>query len=249
MAANYTVVETLSRAFPTASRALLGGAQLSALAASLALPSIRGLGDPTLGEAISTSRSSWVRQVRIGSARYYVKTYVYRGLVRQLRAAPRNAPFCQSRAAREAAALTWLRDHGLGAPKPVAVWEERRWWLLETALLVTEAWPGPDLGILLPTLSREQQLAVGGALGRFVGTLHRLGFRDRNLDLRNLLACARADGSFEIAKIDSGRFRLRPPGATGDRLARADWRRLLAQLEPFRLGQVVRAAAAAPAAT
>jgi hypothetical protein len=36
-----------------------------------------------------------------------------------------------------------------------------------------------------------------------------------------------------IAKIDSPRHRLVPPGATNDRLARADWMRLLPQLEAF----------------
>jgi hypothetical protein len=111
------------------------------------------------------------------------------------------------------------------------------------AILVTVAWPGQSLDRLLPELpeARRQQLAKD--LGHFVANLHRRGFRDRNLDLRNLLARERPDRSFELCKIDSGRFRIVAAGHSDDALARADWDRLLPQLEPFGIAAPVRAAA------
>jgi hypothetical protein len=142
----------------------------------------------------------------------------------------------------EAAALAWLQARGFPGPRVAGLVEWRRFGLLARALLVTEAWPGVALDTLLPTLSPDSRQHLAHALGRFVGALHRLGFRDRNLDLRNLLAAATADGGFLIAKIDSGRHRLVRPGPPRDRLARADWARLLPQLRPFGLDAVARAA-------
>ena len=59
----------------------------------------------------------------------------------------------------------------------------------------------------------------------FVHDLHRAGFRDRNLDLRNLIV----DGD-AVCNIDSPRHRVVAPGRCEDALARADWQRLLPQL-------------------
>jgi hypothetical protein len=58
------------------------------------------------------------------------------------------------------------------------------------------------------------------------------GFRDRNLDLRNLIAvCATHEPSWEptdwsIYKVDSPRFRIVSPKAGKDALAAADLVRL-----------------------
>jgi hypothetical protein len=113
------------------------------------------------------------------------------------------------------------------------------------AVVVTTAWPGDNLTDLLPRLPDHRRLGLATALGRFVANLHQRGFRDRNLDLRNLLARECADGTWELCKIDSGRFQLARPGQPDDALARADWARLLPQLTPFGITEHVRAAAAA----
>ena len=72
--------------------------------------------------------------------------------------------------------------------------------------------------------------------------MHDLGFRDRNLDLRNLLL-ADDRSSLAIAKIDSPRHRLVRIGEPNDRLARADWTRLLPQLDAFGIAAVALRAA------
>jgi hypothetical protein len=46
-----------------------------------------------------------------------------------------------------------------------------------------------------------------------------------------------------VTKIDSPRYRLVRRGQPDDRLARADWARLLPQLEPFGIADETRAAA------
>jgi hypothetical protein len=153
----------------------------------------------------------------------------------------RTGPGTRSRAAREFDALQWLLAHGLPGPEPLAVLEERRFGFLVRATLVTTAFAGEPTDELmqrLPVADREQ-LAV--AIGRFVRKLHGLGFRDRNLDLRNLLG-QRMSGGWSIAKLDSPRHVLRAPGNELDALARADWARLLPQLERFGLGEIARAA-------
>jgi hypothetical protein len=210
----------------------------------LGQPDAQRLADPGLGHPIATSRSSWVRHIESAASGYFIKVYNYQSLAGRLRGIRRNTgPCTQSRALREARALLWLAKQGFPAPRPVVVLEARRWKLLTKAVLVTVAWPGQRLDRLLPELPsvRRQQLAQD--LGRFVAEMHRRGFRDRNLDLRNLLARERPDQTFELAKIDSGRYRILAPGRGEDALARADWDRLLPQLEPFGLASVVRHAA------
>lgn len=85
-------------------------------------------------------------------------------------------------------------------------------------------------------------MAVAAAIGELVGRLHHLGFRDRNLDLRNLLVQRTAEG-WQIAKIDSPRWRLVRPGARIDAATRADWLRLGPQLAAFGVLEAARAAA------
>ena len=109
--------------------------------------------------------------------------------------------------------------------------EERRLGCLHRAALVTCEWPGDPLDRALPGLAPAERDALVAALVAFVRGLHQAGFRDRNLDLRNLLARQQQDGSWQLAKLDSPRFRLRPSGCATDTLARADWTRLWPQLE------------------
>lgn len=194
------------------------------------------------GVPVTDHHTSWVRRVRSASAEWYVKTYDYPGAGARWRGALRNTgPWTRSRPAREFDALAWLRENGFGGPRPVAALEWRAV-LLRRAALVTEAWPGEPLDRLLARLDPSAGAALAAALGRFVGALHRAGFRDGNLDLRNLLA-ANGDGGWQLAKIDSPRWRCVGAGPPRDRAAAADWRRLLPQLRPFGLEHAVRAAA------
>jgi hypothetical protein len=136
-----------------------------------------------------------------------------------------------------------MQNQGIPTATPVAVVEIRRFGLLRRAILVTEAFAGASVASLLPGLAARQRDELGAAIGGFVAHLHRLGFRDRNLDVRNLLAQRTDDGRWLVVKIDSPRFVLRAPGRTDDSLAAADWARLLPQLAPFGIAAVAERAA------
>lgn len=142
--------------------------------------------------------------------------------------------------------MAWMLAHQLPTAEPIAVFETRRFGLLRRAVLITAACPGTSADALLPTLAPAGQADLARAIGRLVGTLHRLGFRDGNLDLRNLLASRHA-GDWCVAKIDSPRFRLSRPGPVADRWARRDWARLSPQLQQYGLAAEARAAAATAA--
>lgn len=211
-------------------RRVLEHPSLAAEFAALGIHSLEILSSPELGHEVVTHRSSWVRRVPSRPGDLFVKTYDYPTLREVLRGFGRTTFFAPSRAHREARALGWLRGHGFEAPEPLAVYEVRRLGMLRRAVLVTRAWPGAPLDHLLPSLEDAEPQALLLALEEFVTRLHEAGFRDRNLDLRNVLATRRGAG-WILAKIDSPRFRLRPPGPATDRLARADWERLARSLE------------------
>jgi hypothetical protein len=82
---------------------------------------------------------------------------------------------------------------------------------------------------LLPQLSSPDLTAVLDQLRTFVLRLHRAGFRDRNLDLRNILARQGPDG-WELVKIDSPRHCIVQNSDPNDALAKSDWQRLTASL-------------------
>lgn len=198
------------------------------------------------GRMVTDHRTSWVRELPADGRSYYVKVYEYETWGSRLRdLGRRTAPWTRSRAAAEFDALRWLRAREVPAPEPVLVGEHRTFGFLARAVLVTAAFAGEPVDAWLdqldPTARRELALAVG----RLVGRLHRLGFRDRNLDLRNLLARRDAAGNWVVAKLDSPRHRLRAPGRA-DRLVQADWERLLPQLARYGVDTIARAAATAP---
>lgn len=188
---------------------------------SLELLTSRGIGEP-----ITDRRSSWVRLVSIGSTQLYIKTYDYPDAGDRWRGMLRNTFLRPSRARREGRALSWLRERGFDAPEPVAVLEKRRGGFLYRAVLITRAWPGHPLHRLLPVVGQADRLALLDAVRRYVTGLHAAGFRDRNLDLRNLLARRSDAGEWVVAKIDSPRFKITSAGRRSDRAARSDLRRL-----------------------
>ena len=197
--------------------------------AAQGISDLNGLSTRSLGEPVTDRRSSWVRRWKTGTNDYYIKTYDYPTWRDRSRGLGRTTLLARSRAAREAAALRWLRAHRFGGPEVCAVAEARTLGILTRAVLVTEAWPGQDLTRVAPGLDERERRGLQAAVVAFVRALHQAGFRDRNLDLRNLLA--RGGDSvrgWELAKIDSPRFRLTRPGRVDDGWAHADWERLIA---------------------
>ncbi|MEO6593205.1 MAG: lipopolysaccharide kinase InaA family protein [Planctomycetota bacterium] len=207
------------------------------------MPDIRDLGDRSLGVAVTNARSSWVRKLCTDLGTVFIKNYEYATWRDRLRDfAGRTGPWTRSRATREFDALAWMRARGLAAPEPLAALEDRCLGFLRRATLVTVAFPGETTADLLPRLSPEARHHLAEEIGRLVGRLHALGFRDRNLDLRNLLA-HHSPAGWIVAKIDSPRHRLRASGRRTDALTRADWQRLSPQLDAFGLTHVARRAA------
>jgi hypothetical protein len=236
---HYTLAETVSTSFPNSPRRVRQAQGWPAWAAEL--PGIAALAARATGETIVDHRSSWVRRVHSPVGPVFVKTYEYTTWTDRLRNfGRRTGPFADGRARREFDALQWQLARGLQAPEPLAVYEWRRLGWLWRAVLVTAAWPGESAAVVLPSLPPDARPSLAAAIGRHLRTLHRLGFRDRNYDLRNLLVARQATG-WVVAKVDSPRFQLRRPD-TDDALARADWSRLLPQLDAMGLSAAALAA-------
>ncbi len=197
------------------------------------LGTLERLSSRDLGEPITDRRSSWVRLLSVDSKSYYVKTYDYPTRRDRGRGALRNTFLARSRARREWLALSWLRQHGFAAPEPMGVWEKRRWGWLHRAVLITRAWPGHPLHRLLPVIGAADRNALLEELRRFLSEVHAAGFRDGNMDLRNLLARRTEQGIWQVCKIDSPRYRITAAGPQTDRAVRRDLRRLTSSLGAF----------------
>jgi hypothetical protein len=233
-----TLASTVSARVHQHPRLVFASANWRSLASDLPDPTELGARDT--GEAVVDHRSSWVRKLPIGAATFFIKNYEYISWSdRTGNWAKWTAPWRQSRAARECAALTWLRAHGFAAPEPLACFESRRLGFLQQATLITSAFDGAAADQILSTADATTQRDLAAAIGAFVNALHERGFRDRNLDLRNLLI-QQHNEQITIAKIDSPRFRLVQPGRREDALAIADWNRLLPQLAQFGIADEAR---------
>lgn len=137
--------------------------------------------------------------------------------------------------------MHWLQEHDFPTAKPLACLEWRKCGFLARATLVSANFGGGAADRILPTATPTERRAIAQAIGELVTRLHAAGFRDRNLDLRNLLV-RNDDGQLTIAKIDSPRYRIVPSGRRAQLLADADWQRLLPQLAAFELDDVAVAA-------
>ena len=197
---------------------------------------LASLSSPSLGAYVTGHRSSWVRRLADEADVYYIKTYDYPTWKSRYRGVGRNTFLAISRPRREQRALTWLAENGFEAPRVRAVVESRVLGIgvggtlldgfLVRGVLVTDAWPGVPLSTLLPELDPNGQVAVLESLREFVSRLHASGFRDGNLDLRNILAREHDGTGWRFAKIDSPRFRLVRGRSQDDALASRDWQRL-----------------------
>lgn len=176
-----------------------------------------------------------MRRLATSAGTVYVKTYEYLTWSSRLRGLWRwTSPWAAPRAVREFDALEWLRTRVQAGPRPLAALVERRLGFVCRATLLTTAHGDGSAASLLPQLAPAERQQAGLAIVAFVRRMHELGFRDRNLDLRNLLLARTGDG-WQVAKIDSPRHVLRRPGPPDDALARADWARLLPQLRALGL--------------
>ena len=217
------------------------------------LPDWNRLACRAIGETVTDRRSSWVRRVPSDRGDVFVKCYAYDGWRDRTSNLGRwTAPWRRSRAAREAAAFAWLRDHGFAAPELVACAEWRTFGFVRLAALLTSALPGraTDAWLSGDDLAPGARDALVAAVVGEITRLHAAGFRDGNLDLRNLIAAPDDDarGGWRVATIDSPKHRIVAAGARADRRTRADWRRLLPQLRAHgvsadRVDELVRAAA------
>ena len=237
VAPEYTVANTVSARVPDPPRPTFASANWQAFARNL--PDPEHLSARDTGESVVEHRSSRVRRVAAGDTSVFVKTYDY--LSWRDRAGnwgKWTAPWRPSRARRECAAFGWFARNGFAAPAAYACFEWRTAGWLRRAVLVTAALPGLAADQKLAQSAEPARVELAERIGRLVRALHDAGFRDRNLDLRNLIV---ADD--RIAKIDSPRHRIVPPGRRDDRLARADWQRLAPQLARFGVDAVARRAA------
>ena len=191
-----------------------------------------------IGETVTNHRSSWVGKLAIDRIDIYVKTYEYTAWRDRLRNWGKwTAPGRASRAGRECEALQWLTANNFPTARPLACLEWRECGFLARASLVTAAFAGEPADQNLAAAPQARRREVAAAIGGFVARLHAAGFRDRNLDLRNLLVQQSPD-QITIAKIDSPRFRLVKAGRRGDKLADDDWQRLLPQLAECEVAEV-----------
>lgn|GEM_PF-5384180 len=202
------------------------------------LPAANDLTRREAGARVTDRRSSWVRRVRLDKDVIYVKSYDYRTCRDRLGNWMKwTAPWRASRAARECAAFKWLTQNAFPAPRHYACIEWRVAGFARRATLITSEIRGVPADQALEKAKGPARRTVASQLGRFIGDLHRAGFRDRNLDLRNLII----DGD-DVVKIDSPRHLIVPPNRADDWHARADWRRLRPQLAKFGVDEVALAA-------
>ncbi len=212
--------------------------------AECGLSDLAALSSRSLGEHAAGHGTSWVRRWEDGATAYYIKTYNYPTWASRWRGVGRNTFLAESRPQWEQRALAWLANHGFSAPRVRAVIESRilgalAGGFLTRGVLVTEAWDGKPLPNLLKDLPFDQHSEVIERLREFVIRLHTAGFRDRNLNLRNILG-RQVDDRWQFAKIDSPRFRLVTPGPAKDAWAQEDWQRLDLDLEEFALNFGIR---------
>lgn len=184
-----------------------------------------GLTSRDRGEAVRSARSSWVRRFDHEGETLFAKTYDYPEIRDRRRGIGRNTAWARSRAAREWDAAAFLAEHFGDSSRALGVAELRRGPLLRRAVLLTREVPGTALDALWPRLAEEERRDLESALWDRVAAWHGKGYRDRNLDPRNLIVRRHGEG-WQIVKIDAPRFRLVPPGRPDDRLAKADRERL-----------------------
>ena len=113
----------------------------------------------------------------------------------------------------------------------MAVLEKRQRGWLWRAILITRAWSGHPAHHLLPLVGSVDRNSLVEAIRNHVGRLHAAGFRDGNMDLRNFLARRQEGPTWEIAVIDSPRYRITAPDRHRDRAARRDQLELAASFD------------------
>ncbi|MCU0722521.1 MAG: lipopolysaccharide kinase InaA family protein [Planctomycetes bacterium] len=205
--------------FAPSAEAALRGAGLAGAAAFLGFVG---------GETAASSRTtSTVRARAEGFGAFYLKRYRFPSLADRLRGTFRGTLFGPCRADREYENLMRLREKGLPVPEPLA-WGARRGLLFRReAFLATRAIDGAERAdaflARLGSLPRKDRSAAVRAAAEAVAALHKAGYTDGTMALRNLLL-RKEDGAWKAFKVDcaKGRFRIPPGFAVVEDLAKLD---------------------------
>ncbi len=166
--------------------------------------------DRSLPSPVQSSRTTAVFRISLPNlpGEISLKIYSYKRVRQVMKGFFRNTFFGSSRAKQEWTNLIRLRSMGIPTPEPVAVLEMRQFRALRVCALAT-AWVknAVTLDRLLLTASSTQVRRIALGLARLVARMHRCGYVDGDLHLRNLLvevdASGEGDSAGKILKIDS----------------------------------------------
>ena len=137
-----------------------------------------------------------------------LKIYSYKRVRKMVKGFFRNTFFGSSRAMQEWTNLARLRGMGIPTPDPVAILEMRRFRALRACALAT-VWVGGAVTLdhFLLQASSTQVRRISLSLAELVARMHRGGYADGDLHLRNLLvevdASTPGEPAGKILKIDS----------------------------------------------
>ena len=180
------------------------------------------------GEAVAKSRTtSTVRAQGEGLGAFYLKRYRFPTLADRVRGLFRGTLFGRCKAEREYENLLRLTGNGLAAPEPIAWGARRAGLLLGEAFLAASAIPDAERADAFlartPPLPRRERTTAIRAAAAGIAALHKAGYTDGSMALRNLLV-ARDGTGFKVFKVDcaKGRWRIPPGFPVVEDLARLD---------------------------
>jgi hypothetical protein len=167
------------------------------------------------GERIAQSRSTSVFRVPLaGGGAVFIKQYRFPTFLDGLRGMFRGTLFGRDKAQREFENLSRMKEKGWPVPRPLAVGREWGGLFLKACVLVTEEVEGAERADLFltrhPPPSRRKRAEGIEAAAEGVARMHREGYADGSLALRNLLL-KWSPGGCRIFKVDCRKGRWRTP--------------------------------------
>ena len=171
----------------------------------------------------STGRSA-IERIELLGSQAWLKGSPFRGRSRLrhvLRRCVLGAPYPRLK---EYDNLLWLREHGFGAPRPLAAGARLAGGLPRYQFLLTEEWPAArPLDDVLATEERDtpERVVLFERLAAELARMHELGFVHRDFYPRNVLARGAGD-ELELAFLDAWRGGV-GPGLRGASYDLACW--------------------------